>query len=103
MLERAGYKVLTAANGEEALRLFEEQADAIDLAVLDVVMPKLSGRAVFDRMREKCPHVRVLFASGYSTNAIHTDFVLDEGLTLLQKPYQRADLLRKVRETLDQE
>jgi PAS domain S-box-containing protein len=101
ILTQAGYTVLTAADGAEALSLFEENADAIGLAILDVVMPKLGGHAVFERIRPRHPDVRVLFASGYSMNAIHTNFVLDEGLALIQKPYQRANLLRKVREMLD--
>ncbi len=64
ILERAGYTVLTATDGEEALRVFEEHADKIDLVLLDVIMPKLGGKAVFERVREKRPRVRVLFSSG---------------------------------------
>jgi signal transduction histidine kinase/ActR/RegA family two-component response regulator len=101
ILEHAGYTVLTAEDGEEALQVFEEHPDTVNLALLDVMMPKLGGRAVFDRIQEKRPAVRVLFSSGYSMNAIHTSFVLDAGLELIKKPYQRADLLRKVREVLD--
>ncbi len=102
-LESAGYTVLTAADGEEALRVFGEHNDGIGLALLDVMMPKLGGRAVFESIRQTHPQMSVLFASGYSLNAIHTNFVLDEGMTLIQKPYQRANLLRKVREALDSE
>ncbi len=87
----------------KALRVFEENTDAIDLLLLDVVMPKLGGRVVFERAHKEHPHVRVLFASGCSMNAIHTNFVLHEGLTLLQKPHNRAELRRKVREVLDRE
>ncbi len=100
-LESAGYTVLTASDGEEALHVFDEHADEIDLALLDVMMPKLGGRAVFNRIREARPGIRVLFSSGYSMNAIHTSFVLDEGLQLLQKPYPRDVLLQRVREVLD--
>ncbi len=103
ILEHAGYTVLAAIDGEEAQRLFEDHADAIDLALLDVMMPKLGGKAVYERIREARPGVRVLFSSGYSMNAIHTNFVLDEGLALIQKPCQRDNLLRKVREALDSE
>ena len=103
ILERAGYTVLPAGDGEEALAVFEQHRDEIDLLLLDVMMPKLGGRATYDRIREKCPGVRALFASGYSMNAVHTDFVLDEGLALIQKPAQRDDLLRKVREVLERE
>ena len=100
-LERAGYTVLDAGDGEEAVRLFEVHADEIALAVLDVVMPGLGGRQVHDRMKEIRPGVRVLFSSGYSHNAIHTSFVLDEGLQLIQKPYGPDALIRRVREVLD--
>ena len=103
ILTHAGYTVFTAADGEQAMDVFDEHADQIDLAILDVVMPKLGGKGVFEKIRAKRPELRVLFSSGYSMNAIHTNFILDEGLTLMQKPYQRADLLRKVRETLDRQ
>ena len=81
--------------------MFEEHVNGIDLALLEVMMPKLGGKAVFGRIREARPEIHVLFASGYSMNAIHTDFVLEESLALIQKPYQRESLLRKVREALD--
>ncbi len=100
-LERAGYTVLDARNGKEAVRLFEAHADEIALAVLDVVMPELSGRQAHDRMKEIRPDVRVLFSSGYSHSDIHTRFVLDEGLQLIQKPYSPDDLIRRAREVLD--
>jgi PAS domain S-box-containing protein len=99
-LENAGYTVLTACDGKEALRVFDEHADEIDLALLDVMMPELGGKAVYDHIRSARPAVRVLFSSGYSMDAIHTDFILDEGLALIQKPYRRVDLLREVRHAL---
>jgi two-component system, cell cycle sensor histidine kinase and response regulator CckA len=99
-LEQAGYTVFAVGDGEQALRIFEERGGEIDLALLDVVMPKLGGRAVFDRIRKLRPRVRVLFCSGYSMNAIHTNFILDDGLALIRKPYQRDELLRKLREVL---
>lgn len=101
MLETAGYTVLTAHDGKDAIRVFDDNADQVDLLLLDVVMPKLGGRAVFDHVREKRPETRALFVSGYSPADIHTDFVLDEGLQFIQKPYDCDALLRKVRESLD--
>ena len=101
ILRHGGYTVLAASDGEEALRVFEDHADEINLVLLDVVMPKLGGRAVCERIRHVRPDLRFLFTSGYSMNAIHTNFVLDEGLQLIQKPCQRDDLLRKVRDVLD--
>jgi signal transduction histidine kinase len=97
----AGYTVLAAVDGEEAIRLFDEHADVIDLVLLDVVMPKLGGRAVFEHIQERRPQTRALFASGYSADGIHSNFVLDDGMQLIQKPYHGAALLRRVRDILD--
>ena len=101
ILENAGYTVLLAADGGEAIDVFKKYAAEIDLVVLDVVMPKMSGKAVYDVLRQHHPRLRFLFSSGYSTDAIHTGFVLEEGIELIQKPYAPDALLRKVREVLD--
>ena len=101
ILERAGYTVLAAVDGVEALRMFDEHAEAIDLVLLDVVMPRLGGHAVRDRIRRNGTDVRFLFASGYSLSAVHTDVILDQGVRLIQKPYRRDTLLRGVRAALD--
>jgi PAS domain S-box-containing protein len=102
LLEYGGYTVIVAEDGAEAVRLFDEHADEIDMALLDVMMPKLGGGAVYEHIHQARPDIPVLFASGYSMSAIHTNFVLDQGLALIQKPYQCDELLRKVREVLDQ-
>ena len=101
LLERVGYTVLAASSGKEALALFESHRDNIDLALLDVVMPEMGGKEVCEQMREVEPDLRVLFASGYSEDAVHTNFVLNQSLRLLQKPYDPAELYRAIRETLD--
>ncbi|MCX7010499.1 MAG: response regulator, partial [Kiritimatiellaeota bacterium] len=100
-LERVGYTVLAAADGVEALAVFAKQAERVQLLLLDVVMPELGGREVFDRIHAQYPHIPALFASGYSENAIHTNFVLQESMQLIRKPYDGNDLLRRVREILD--
>ena len=100
VLEKSGYRVLAASDGEEALRLFEEHREEVQIALLDVVMPKAGGREVYEAIRAVRPELPVLFSSGYSTNAIHSGFVIDEGLHAIQKPYSPTDLLRKIRETL---
>jgi len=102
ILESAGYTVLLAADGKEALEVFEKHTADIDLFLLDVVMPKMGGKAVYNALREQRPRLRFLFSSGYSTNAIHAGFVLQEGIELIQKPYAPNALLRKVREVLDE-
>ncbi|MDK2971605.1 MAG: hypothetical protein PWP23_1360 [Candidatus Sumerlaeota bacterium] len=100
VLERAGYTVLATHDGASAVALFRKHASEIDLAILDVVMPGMGGREALDEMRRIRPGAKVLFASGYSENALHTNFVLDEGLTLIAKPYGRDTLLRAVRNVL---
>jgi PAS domain S-box-containing protein len=100
-LERAGYTVLAAANGIEAMELFERRGAEIDMALLDVVMPGIGGREVREQMIAARPEIKVLFTSGYTENAVHTNFVLDQGLTLIQKPYSSDALLRAVRSVLD--
>ncbi len=101
VLERAGYRVLAASGGREALELLETEGDGVDLAILDVVMPDLGGRDVHDRARDRWPAMRFLFASGYSLDGVHTDFVLEKDIALIQKPFAAADLLAAVRAQLD--
>jgi len=102
LLRKAGYTVLEASNGMEAQTLFKQNADQIDLLLLDVVMPEMSGRAVYENAKQIKPSIRALFASGFNENIIHTNYVLDEGLHFIQKPYERAQLLSRVREVLDE-
>jgi len=101
VLTHAGYRVLGARDGEEALALFDAHATEIDLALLDVMMPRIGGREVMDQILPTHPHVRFLFSSGYSEGGIHTDFVVQEGLRLISKPYRMAELLQAVRSVLD--
>jgi len=101
ILERAGYTVLSAADGEEAVQLFESHAPEISLALLDVVMPKLGGRQVYDRIRAFRPDIRVLFSTGYIPDPEQTRFIRDKELQVLQKPSSPQVLLRKIREMLN--
>lgn len=101
ILRHAGYTVLLANNGQEALEVFEQNKETVALVLLDMVMPKLGGRAVYDTLCLRYPHLRFLFSSGYSTDSLETGFVLHEGIELIQKPYAPDALLCKVREVLD--
>ncbi|SEM01272.1 PAS domain S-box-containing protein [Syntrophus gentianae] len=101
ILNLAGYRVLAAVNGEDALRLYRDHAHEVDLLLTDVLMPKKSGRAVYDEIHAENPNIRCLFMSGYSENAVHTNFILDKGLHLIQKPFKASDLLRLLRQELD--
>ncbi|MFO0693888.1 MAG: ATP-binding protein [Polyangiales bacterium] len=101
ILETAGHPILVASDGEEAVRLFEAEADAIDLVVLDSVLPVLNGREVYEKLVARRPDVKVLFASGYTGGALPDEFLTSRQVRLLPKPYGAADLLRAVREVLD--
>jgi len=101
ILESAGYTVLTAVNGRDAIRVFRECDRRIDLVLADAVMPELGGKGVYDVLHHENPGLRFLFSSGYSANVVHMEFVLNEEADLVQKPYSPDTLLRKVREVLD--
>ncbi|OPY08050.1 MAG: Blue-light-activated protein [Syntrophus sp. PtaB.Bin001] len=101
MLKPAGYRVLVAVDGEDALRLYRDHEKEIDLLLLDVVMPKKGGRCVYDEIRAVRPDIPCLFMSGYSENAVHTNFILNQGFKLIQKPFKSNDLLKMLREELD--
>lgn len=101
VLEEAGYKVLIAKDGAEALRQFKTHPDNIDLIILDVIMPNIGGKETYELIHALDPQVPCLFSSGYSINAIHTGFVLQQGLELIQKPYTPSALLQKIRGMLD--
>lgn len=102
-LTRAGYHVIEASDGEEAVAQFRAHRDEISLALLDVVLPKANGREIMEKIVQLKPDIRVLFTSGYAADGIHTNFILRENLVLLPKPYNSEQLLNKVREVLDRE
>ncbi len=102
ILRRAGYTVLEAKDGIEAIKLINDNPDRISLALLDVVMPEKSGQDVYGVIQETAPDIRTLFTSGYSANTIHTRFILHDGMILLRKPYAPDILLREIRTVLDE-
>ena len=103
ILERGGYTVLAASDGEEALRLFREHKDDISLTLLDAIMPKLTGHEVYRHIKAEYPGARVLFASGYDSETAQSGFILQERLRLMEKPFDADTLLRTVREALDED
>ena len=100
ILEGAGYAVLLAEDGEEAINVFNMHSADVDLVLLDVVMPKGGAITVYDALRKLRPELRFLITSGYSTNPFGSGS-LPEGVPFIQKPYAPHALLRKVREVLD--
>jgi CheY-like chemotaxis protein len=103
ILEKGGYTVLTASDGEETLQVLRRHRDKIALLLLDAVMPKLSGREVYRRMKDELPEIRVVFCSGYDPETSQSNFIAEEHLRLVEKPYNPAVLLQTVREVLDAE
>ncbi|MBI3202196.1 MAG: response regulator [Myxococcales bacterium] len=102
MLRAAGFEVLSAGSGAEALSTCEGYAGDIDLLLTDVVMPKMSGRELADQLRRARPSLRVLYMSGYADDAITDHGVLDPQTKLIGKPFSAAELTHKVREALDE-
>ncbi|MFA6413355.1 MAG: PAS domain S-box protein [Syntrophales bacterium] len=101
LLESLGYRVYLAGNGQEGLAIYEEKRDEIDMVILDMVMPGISGGETFDRLRKSDPDVRVLLCSGYSING-QAQNILDRGCNgFIQKPYKMSHLSQKIRELLD--
>ena len=102
ILEMCGYSVLSARDGAEAISICDREECEIDLLITDVVMPKISGRELTQLLMESRPQMRVLYMSGYTSNAIVHHGVLEEGTYFLQKPFTPYALALKVREVLEQ-
>lgn len=101
-LADSGYTVLEAANGDEALRLARAFQGAIDLLLTDVVMPRMGGQPLVEQMMQIRPATRVLYMSGYPNDGIVQAGVLSHGVALLEKPFTREILIRRVRQVLDE-
>ena len=101
VLAPAGYTVLGAASGEEALRVLERQEGPVHLLLSDVVMPGMSGRDLAEQLAQTRPEMKVLFMSGYTDDTVVQHGVLEAQVAFLNKPFTAAALLRKVREVLD--
>jgi two-component system cell cycle sensor histidine kinase/response regulator CckA len=102
MLEALGYRVLVASDGGKALELFTANAKQIDLVVIDVVMPVLSGPEAYLEMCALKPNVRVIFTTGYTPEAKALTSMLERGGVILQKPYSHASLSQMVRGAIEQ-
>jgi len=101
VLQRNGYTILEAADGEEAVEICQKHDGEIHLLVTDVVMPRMSGREVAETLMVSRPKTKVLYMSGYTDDAIVRHGVLDSMTAFLQKPFTPETLMRKVRDVLD--
>ena len=101
LLEYMGYRVYAAGSGQEAIAVYMEKRNEIDLVILDMILPGMSGGETFDRLREIDPEIRVLLCSGYSIEG-EAQQIMDRGCNgFIQKPFLLKNLSQKVREVLD--
>jgi two-component system, cell cycle sensor histidine kinase and response regulator CckA len=100
-LEAAGFRVLSAQSGEDALEVAARHRELFDLLLTDVVMPGMNGRVLAEQLLPRQPGMKVLYMSGYTDTFIAGHGVLDPGIHLLHKPFTEEVLIRKVREVLD--
>jgi len=103
ILSRLGYRVLEAATGAEALELWRQNREAIQLLLTDMIMPGgMNGKELAQRLRAENPKLKIVYASGYSDKIAGSDLVLEEGLNFLAKPFETHKLARTVRKSLDE-
>lgn len=101
LLERAGYMVLSALDGIEALELFTRGSDAIALVVLDVIMPGMNGKEVYEKLKACKDNVKVLFATGYTSDILNSKGVVRESFNFISKPINPPVFLGRVRALID--
>jgi PAS domain S-box-containing protein len=100
ILEKVGYRVLTARSGREALELYEQNRGRIDLVILDIVMPDMSGESTFQALKTLYPGVKVLLSSGYSAEGVASRMLAEGCRAFVQKPFLVHELTKKIREAL---
>jgi PAS domain S-box-containing protein len=103
LLERHGYAVLEARHGADALRIVDESERELDLVLTDLVMPEMGGRELVERLRTRRPALKVLFMSGYTEKSIATDGIMPPRTGFVEKPFTMEQLLRRLRELLDED
>lgn len=102
-LEGAGYRVILAVDGEEALDMFRRRCNEISIIISDVIMPRMTGVVFLEEARKVKQGVRVLFASGYSAGFLRERGMLLEGMELISKPFSKQELIERVKALLESE
>jgi two-component system, cell cycle sensor histidine kinase and response regulator CckA len=101
ILQRSGYAILEAHDGENALSVSRRHTGEIHLMLTDVVMPKITGRDLVGHLSTRRPRMKVVYMSGYTSDEALRRAVVDEGAPFVQKPFGRDTLVAKIREVLD--
>ncbi len=101
ILEKQGYRVLTAADGDTARKLCRNVQGMVDLLLTDVIMPRMNGRDLFNTLKEMQPNLKVLFMSGYTDDVVARHGILEVGTNFLPKPFTIREIARAVRRALD--
>ena len=102
ILQRSGYEVVSASNAEQALSLSTTEMEQVRILLTDVIMPGMNGRALAKSLQEDIPDLKVLFLSGYAADITGSELSGDQPGEFLQKPFSRIDLLRKLRQLIDE-
>ena len=100
MLEKSGYEVIEAKDGEDAVNKFLKNRDRVQMLLLDVIMPKKNGKEAYDLIRKIRPDIKALFISGYTADAIERKGLMEEGFDFILKPVSPLAFLKKIREVL---
>ena len=101
LLKWLGYKTLIAGSGKEAIEVYEAQKERVDMVILDMIMPDISGSEVYDRLKHINPEVKVLLSSGYTIDGAASE-IMNRGCNgFIQKPFKIKELSQKLREILD--
>jgi two-component system, cell cycle sensor histidine kinase and response regulator CckA len=101
LLEWHGYRVLEAENGREALRIYDENAEAVDLVLTDLVMPEMGGNELVQLLRIRNPGIRVVVMSGYAEQSVANNGAMPAGVGFIEKPFTVDALMRQIRQVLD--
>jgi len=101
LLEKLGYQVITAPNGKKALEIYKRDQNKIDMVILDMIMPDMSGGETYSQLKEINPLIKSMLSSGYSING-EAQAILNSGcLGFIQKPFNLPNLSQKIRKILD--
>ncbi len=101
ILKGAGYNVIEAVDGEDAVDKFIKTKDKIDILLFDIIMPKMNGKEAYDRIKKIQPDIKILLTSGYPADFINKDEIYETGMNFISKPISPTALLKKVREVLN--